>query len=61
MPKSITHLRTKENLKMRFLLTSLLKALTKPEDGNSLLLVCTGFYNCRALGNLDNFKRVLEI
>lgn len=38
MHKSIIHLKTKENLKMLSLLTSLLKALTKPEDGNFLLL-----------------------
>lgn len=36
MHKSIIHLRTEKNLKMPFLLTSLLKALTKPEDGNIL-------------------------
>lgn len=36
MPRSIIHLRTGKNLKMLFLLTSLRKALIKPEDGNFL-------------------------
>lgn len=36
MPKYIIHLKRRENLRMLFLLTLLLKALTKPEDGKYL-------------------------
>lgn len=53
MHKSIIHLKTKENLKMLSLLTSLLKALTKQEDGNFLPL-CDIIALCLTLLDLDD-------